>query len=158
MMEDFPIQKIFLLGDLFHSRHNSEWEQFIRWRNTFPEIEFHLIKGNHDILDEALIHQGKIILHENTFVEAPFLFSHQYVENEDDNLYQFFGHIHPGVRLNGKGLQSLSLPCFCFGKRSGVLPAFGNFTGKAIIQPAAFDEVYVIYSETVKQLFNEKHQ
>ena len=158
VMKDFPVEKIYLLGDLFHSRHNSEWEQFTRWRNTYPAIEFHLIKGNHDVLDEELIRHGKIILHKNTFDAEPFLFSHQPIKNEDASRYQLFGHIHPGVRLHGKGLQSVSLPCFCFGEKSGVLPAFGNFTGNSIITPDAFDAVYVIYSEKVKQLFNEKHQ
>jgi metallophosphoesterase superfamily enzyme len=62
--------------------------------------------------------------------------------------YALAGHIHPAVRLRGEG-DSLRLPCFWFGARYGVLPAFGAFTGNAEVRPRQGDQVYVIADEEV---------
>jgi metallophosphoesterase superfamily enzyme len=58
--------------------------------------------------------------------------------------YALAGHIHPAVRLTERGGQSLRLPCFWFGARVGVLPAFGAFTGSARVRPRAGDQVFVV--------------
>jgi metallophosphoesterase superfamily enzyme len=50
--------------------------------------------------------------------------------------YVLAGHLHPGVVLGGRAHDRLRLPCFHFGPRSGVLPAFGEFTGMHVV-PAA---------------------
>jgi metallophosphoesterase superfamily enzyme len=81
--------------------------------------------------------------------EGPFLFSHDRVESE---LFNFHGHIHPGVRLRGKGRQSVVLPCFFFGKNYGVLPSFGDFTGLYKLVPRKSDKVYVIAEDSVIEM------
>jgi len=144
----FPVQKLYLLGDLFHSVHNLEWNQFISWRKTFPSLEIHLIKGNHDILDAQLIHEAGIILHPEQYEEPPFLFIHDTCLSENPN-YHLSGHIHPAIHLTGKARQSASFPCFWFRKNCGVLPAFGNFTGNALISPLRDDEVYFIAGDRI---------
>jgi uncharacterized protein len=45
------------------------------------------------------------------------------------------GHVHPVVRLNGPGRDSLRTPCFIVGNRQIVLPAFGEFTGGSLVIP-----------------------
>ncbi len=62
------------------------------------------------------------------------------------------GHVHPGVRLQGKGKQSLSLPCFHFTEKQCIMPAFGEFTGKFIIKPNGKDRVYVIAKSNNEQV------
>jgi metallophosphoesterase superfamily enzyme len=62
--------------------------------------------------------------------------------------YALAGHIHPAVRLTS-GEESLRLPCFWFGARYGVLPAFGAFTGTAEIRPRRGDQVYVVAEQEV---------
>jgi metallophosphoesterase superfamily enzyme len=64
-------------------------------------------------------------------------------------LYNFAGHIHPGVSLRGKGRQALTLPCFYFGTNQAYLPAFGKFTGLARITPCKDDRVYVVAEDKV---------
>ena len=45
--------------------------------------------------------------------------------------------------------QRLRLPCFYFGERSGVLPAFGAFTGLSMLRPANGDHCFVIAEDQV---------
>jgi len=148
----WPVETIYLMGDLFHSFHNQEWKDFIDWRMQYPQVIMHLIRGNHDILDDQFIHDGNIVLHDDSFIVEPFFLSHKPVESFSTHYYQFYGHIHPGVRLNGKGLQSLSFPCFCFGSNAGVLPAFGAFTGHSVLKPSGGDAVFIVYNNLVKQI------
>ena len=42
-----------------------------------------------------------------------------------------------------------TLPCFCFGRRGALLPAFGIFTGHRVIRPARQDRIYVIAGDEV---------
>jgi DNA ligase-associated metallophosphoesterase len=153
ILSENAVDKLYLLGDLFHSKHNSEWETFICWRNQYPEIEFHLIKGNHDIMDQQLFVDGNIILHKEPLIISPFIFTHQPLKYSAPDFYQLFGHIHPGVSMNGRGLQSVSLPCFCFSYSGGVLPAFGNFTGHSIIRPSPEDAVFVLCGDKVSRMY-----
>jgi hypothetical protein len=53
------------------------------------------------------------------------------------------------VTLTGAGRQRLRLPCFFLGERVGVLPAFGGFTGTAVLKPTARDRVYVVADDEV---------
>ena len=60
--------------------------------------------------------------------------------------YVLAGHLHPGVVL---GRERLRLPCFWFARDHAVLPAFGEFTGSAVVRPARSDGVYVIADDRV---------
>ena len=44
------------------------------------------------------------------------------------------------------------LPCFWFGTSLGVLPAFGDFTGLADVDPAPSDQVWVIAGDQVMRV------
>lgn len=46
-------------------------------------------------------------------VESKILFSH---EPSNKGLFNVHGHLHPAIRLKGKGRQKLELPCFLKGK------------------------------------------
>lgn len=151
LISEFEVQRLFLLGDLFHSVHNREWNHFLSWRKNLSAIEIHLIKGNHDILDTQLIEEAEIILHHDQLEVAPFLLVHNNCEINSAE-YILCGHIHPAIHLTGRAKQSATLPCFWFGKNSGVLPAFGNFTGNAIISPSKDDQVFFIVEGKVKEL------
>lgn len=135
--------RVIFLGDLFHSHYNQEWEVFGELVKHFGLISFELVLGNHDILSERQYDRKGISLHEELRI-APFIFTHHPFETEDKDFYNLAGHIHPGATLHGKARQSVTLPCFYFGRRQGILPAFGMFTGLARIRPKVEDEVYVI--------------
>lgn len=150
MLHYFNPQQIIAVGDLFHSHANLELELFKRWRNDFPLVAFHLVKGNHDILQERWYEEASIRLWKNDLVLQNIRFTHEHCESSDE--YIFCGHIHPGVAISGLGRQSLRFPCFYFSSSHCILPAFSKFTGMATIQPSAADFVYAIVENSVIRL------
>jgi len=139
---EFEPERIIILGDLFHSRLNKDWQHFSDFRNTFSQVHIDLVLGNHDILDPALYRKNNMQLHPDSMQLGPFSFSHYREEILDT--YNLSGHVHPGVRLRGAPGHSLRLPCFYFAEDFGRLPAFGAFTGTSLVQPRQGDQVIVI--------------
>jgi len=144
LLDEFEPKRVLFLGDLFHSTLNDTMETFAIFLSTFPDVSFELVMGNHDILPQALYDNSLLVIHYPPFRDSPFMFTHYPLDKPDGELYNFYGHIHPGVLLRGAGRQSLRLPCFHFGPEQAVLPAFGAFTGLAIVRPEAGDLVFVI--------------
>ncbi|NEN24795.1 ligase-associated DNA damage response endonuclease PdeM [Cryomorpha ignava] len=142
-------QKVIFLGDLFHSKLNTSWADLVDFLEGFPNVEFILVKGNHDILPEQTFIDAGLKVVEQLEMD-PFLFTHDATESD---LYNIHGHIHPGVRLSGIGRQRLSLPCFYFGEGTGIFPSFGDFTGLYKIKPIKTDRVFVSTDEEVVQVF-----
>ena len=48
----FKAERLIIVGDLTHSVANKEMDLFRKWRKDFPSLDVHLVKGNHDILDD----------------------------------------------------------------------------------------------------------
>lgn len=141
-------QEVLFLGDLFHSDPNREWPAFVRWKQQFPDTRFSLLMGNHDILPPTFYQQAGVQCYPEGLQTGPFWLTHAPAEDTGKG-YNLAGHIHPGVRLSGKGRQSLRLPCFWFGDRQGLLPAFGAFTGLFRIAPKPRERLYVVVNEKV---------
>lgn len=136
-------QRIICLGDLFHSHYNQEWEVFGELVKHFSAISFELVLGNHDIMSERQYERKGIRVYDDLAIDG-FHFTHHPLDIVNENNYNMAGHIHPGVHLRGKGRQSLTLPCFYFGPRQAFLPAFGKFTGLALIAPKKEDKIFVV--------------
>jgi len=141
----FNPDRILITGDLFHSHANIEHEVFARWRQTLGDREIMLVRGNHEILEDSdYIRLGLAIEGERYSLNG-FSFSHAMNEiKSDDDQYWFCGHVHPGIKLQGKGKQAMVLPCFHFMDTHCVLPAFSRFSGKHLISPSPSDHVYAI--------------
>ena len=145
LIKETKAERIFFLGDLFHSYQNAEWEDFLRFLYAHSNVECTLIEGNHDILTEypkQLHVTKKLILH-------PFSFTHV---KENDTYYNISGHIHPGVTVADKTRMSMTLPCFLFSEAYALLPAFGQFTGIKKISPNKGDRVFVIGDDQIFRL------
>jgi uncharacterized protein len=140
--------RIILLGDLFHSHYNPEWEVFGELVKHFSHISFELVLGNHDIMSERQYERKGIRVYDELVI-GPFLLTHHPMDEIPEHVYNISGHIHPGVNLRGKGRQSVTLPCFYFGDRQAYLPAFGSFTGLARIAPKKQDKVFVVADNKV---------
>jgi len=135
-------KEVYFLGDLFHSDLNQEWLAFKQVIALFPTTQFHLIGGNHDILDELSYYRARLDYHPHGMALGPFYLSHEPLDECEG--YNLCGHIHPGVRLKGGGRQSLRLSCYYFNDRQGILPAFGEFTGSHIMPVKKGDRIYVL--------------
>jgi DNA ligase-associated metallophosphoesterase len=143
-------RRLVILGDVFHAKSGlpPQVVNVLReWRARHLKLEVLLVRGNHDYSAGDTPEKMGIECVDGPVSSLPFIFQHH--PAEPDLGYALSGHIHPSVLLYGTRGQSLKLPCFFFGRRVGVLPAFGSFTGTAVIKPRTGDHVYVIAEEEV---------
>lgn len=145
----FSPKQILFLGDLFHSTKNSEWETFKNWRTNYPKIEMHLVIGNHDFHPPD-VYESIGLICSAEIKAVPFLLIHDEttIENSTE-LYPISGHVHPSVRMIGKGRQAKRVPCFYFGELGALLPAFGNLTGTHTIKPRVKDILFGIIEDQI---------
>jgi len=125
-------QTILILGDLFHSDYNKEWLWFKSVLLHYDYLEFILVEGNHDILDNDHYTMSNLVKTE-IIEDETFIFTH--VPSEFKNKLNICGHVHPGVRIEGLAKQSERLPCFLLNKNHFILPAFGYLTGLQVLEP-----------------------
>ncbi|MEO1256858.1 MAG: phosphoesterase, partial [Bacteroidota bacterium] len=118
---------------------------FLKFLEHYNMTNFTLVEGNHDILGEY----PESIRVTQELKQGPFSFTH--IKKETD-LFNISGHIHPGVTIRGKAKQSITMPCFHFTDKAGLLPAFGQFTGIKKIRPKKSDRVYGIVNHTIIEL------
>ncbi len=141
----FQPEKIIFLGDLFHSDINNEWKFFCDWVNK-TKVEIMLVEGNHDIISGEHYCHLDIVIYPKLIIGS-FLLTHH--PTEDVQLFNFCGHIHPGIKLKDLGRQALKLSCFFRKENQMILPAFGEFTGNYFMRPDANDKVYAIAGNEV---------
>ncbi|HET7731357.1 MAG TPA: ligase-associated DNA damage response endonuclease PdeM [Usitatibacter sp.] len=142
--------EIVFLGDFLHSaagRTERTFATFSAWREARRDVALTIVRGNHDKKagDPPCEWNARCI--EAGETAGPFVLNHE--PGPSPAGYALAGHIHPAVRLSASGEKPLRLPCFWFGARYGVLPAFGAFTGNAEVLPRRGDQVYVIAEEEV---------
>ena len=151
----FKAEQVIAVGDLFHSHANKELDLFLKWRNDFTGLHIHLIKGNHDILEEEWYEKASIQVSSNQLQVGSFCFVHD-ITTLNNQLpitdYFFSGHIHPGIAIKGKSKQNLQFPCFYFGEKHAVLPAFSRFTGHVAMKPKKHDNFFAIVNGAVMAL------
>lgn len=146
LISEFQPERLILLGDLFHSAHNHQWDVFAAWCKA-ETVPIHLVMGNHDILADRRYQDACMNVHTDTIEEGPFVFTHEPADRP--GTYVIAGHVHPGVKLQGLVHGSMRLPCFLFGKKQGLIPAFGISTGLFIIRPALSDRVFAVTDRSV---------
>ena len=141
-------RRVLMLGDLFHSDINREWDPFAGLCEEFRGLEWVLIRGNHDSIPEVLLRESGIE-QVDRLDEGGFTFTHDPADLQSDFGYHVCGHVHPGIRLRGAGRQTMRLRCFPFGAAQAVMPAYGAFTGMHVVTPAATDRVFATTGEAV---------
>ncbi len=144
IIDRFAPREVLMLGDVFHSVYNKSWEEFARFIHERPQVHFSLVEGNHDILAKEHYDEAGIELLGIVSERRPFLFIHDAVDDIPEGYCVVSGHIHPAIKLYGKGMQTLVLPCFIISEDRIIMPAFGAFTGLAKVQPETGDRVFAI--------------
>jgi len=145
-------KQLIIVGDMFHSKENRELDLFVKWRNDMPQVEVHLVKGNHDILKDEWYSSANIKLSQEQLCTGEFVFTHEATTTNctgNNQPYIFSGHIHPGVAIHGLGRQSLTFPCYFFGAQYAVLPAFSKFTGVKVMHKSKGDTIFAIVNQSV---------
>jgi len=143
-------QRIVFLGDFLHAkegRHPDTLAALNGWREAHASLEMAVVRGNHDRHAGDVPATLRMTYANAPVIEGPFAFAHH--PTRCNGSYVLAGHVHPAAHLSGRGRQHECLPCFHFQREVGVLPAFGEFTGMAVVTPQAEDRVYVISEEEV---------
>ncbi len=138
-------RRLLILGDFFHARAGrapGTLAQLEAWRARDPGLVVELVAGNHDRHAGAPPADWGIQVHEESLREPPFLFCHEPPPRVPRGWFALAGHVHPFVSLEDR-TGRLRAPCFIFGQRRALLPAFGGFTGGTSVRPLAGDRVYI---------------
>jgi len=147
----FQPKTIIFLGDLFHSSKNKEWDLFANWTKAITQ-KIILVKGNHDIISMVDFDDLEIEVVPELVIDD-FVLTHHPLET--NNLFNFCGHIHPGIKLKAKGKQFLTISCFFRKPTQMILPAFGEFTGNFYLEPSQNDSVYAVTPTEVVEVVLE---
>lgn len=138
-------QRLVVLGDFLHAaagRVAALDTLFLAWRATQSALSLTLVRGNHDDRAGDPPAAWRVDVVAEPHLLAPFLACHLPVAPPTG--YALCGHVHPGVRLHGAGDEVARVPCFVLGRRRAILPAFGGFTGLALMHPAPGEQFVAI--------------
>ena len=146
-------RRLLFLGDFLHARQSrsvATIDALGSWRERHAGLSVVLVRGNHDRRAGDPPAELQVSCADAPLIEPPFAFVHHPVEVS--GVYSLAGHIHPGATMVGRGRQRLRLPCFWFCGQWAVLPAFGEFTGLATVEPEIGDQVFVIAGDEVHEV------
>nr|MBF0682432.1 ligase-associated DNA damage response endonuclease PdeM [Pseudomonas sp.] len=144
LLDRFHARSLVVLGDFLHARAGvtpAVLAALHAWRLRHAGLECVLIRGNHDSHAGDPPASLAFQIRDEPDLVGPFAMQHHPAVH--DTHYVLAGHIHPACRLRGRGGDSLRLPCFDFGPRVGVLPAFGEFTGHVTVAPKSGHRQFV---------------
>ena len=137
-------RRLIFLGDFFHSRIGKTVtvrDSLLLWRGHFPEVEMHLIRGNHDLSAGDPWTELSICCHPDPWTFRGLECRHSPV-GQSPHFY-LAGHVHPGFTLKGRGRNSIRAACFHLTHSRIVLPAFGSFTGLSTVRPELGDRIFM---------------
>ena len=168
LIAQLQAQRIVILGDFWHSAQGltpALFQALKQWRRQHTQQQVILIRGNHD---QGAIQDKVAARFEIEVVEQPFpLTTSLYACHEPPlqvpglpplsknrrmlvplvssspttaDPFYLAGHLHPGIRLTGKGRDSACLPCFVWQQAQLVLPAFGSLAGRLVLDLNALQQ------------------
>ena len=161
VVKRLAVQHIVFLGDFLHSRRShaaGTLGALARWRAAHAELELTLVRGNHDDRAGDPPADLGISVVDEPLPLAPFALCHH--PQAIAGAYVLAGHWHPCISVAGRAFERLRLPCFWFGDDSGalpqhatgVLPAFGSFTGMHRIEPREGDRIFPVAGDVVRAI------
>jgi DNA ligase-associated metallophosphoesterase len=152
LVRRLEVTRIIFLGDFLHAARSdpTAMAALLRWRERHGSLELTLVRSRLETrvveppaildiqaFDEPLMHRGLALCHRPQPVDGAFVLA---------------GHLYPCVSIGGRAHDWHRLPCFWFSPRSGVLPAFGTFTGMQAIKPAKGERIFAAAADRVFEL------
>jgi DNA ligase-associated metallophosphoesterase len=153
IIDHYKPLKLIVLGDLIHARVGrceKTFELIDIWRRSIPDLIIQLIRGNHDRSSGDPPTGWQIECLSEPYQCDQFMLCH-YPESAGESP-ALAGHLHPAVRLTGRGRDALKLPCFLLRGRLLILPAFSEFVDGATQKLVAGDRTFGICDNHVHEL------
>ncbi len=140
-----------IAGDLFHapSGITPELEAALDGFLTAIGIPVTLVLGNHDLK----LRKVPLTLNPVRHLELrnDLRVVHDPADATGEQLH-LTGHWHPVVKIADSRRTSLRMPCFLLRENTLVMPAFGSFTGGAVLARERHDRIFVTLREQVVEL------
>jgi len=139
--------RLLILGDLLHARAGRDpatLQTVTDWRSRHANVELILVRGNHDHAAGDPPSSWNIDCCDGPLTLQRIDFVHDPASAPRSRRCFIAGHLHPVISLHDDDGTSLRLPCFCFGRRRGLLPAFGAFTGGGHLAVENGDRVFLV--------------
>lgn len=154
LVDALEAESLVVVGDLVHDRRGLTPElrkSVAQWRRRHKSLRWSVVVGNHDRRAGELPPEWNVENAGDELIVDPFVLRHD--PEPSSAGYVLAGHIHPSVALCDVAARSrLRIPCFWFGPKVGVLPAFGRFTGTHTVRPRAGDGVYAVADGEIAQV------
>ncbi|MFM8767052.1 MAG: ligase-associated DNA damage response endonuclease PdeM [Rubrivivax sp.] len=146
------VRKLIFLGDFLHAasgRAPATLRALQVWRERHARLSVTLVRGNHDSRAGDPPAQWGIEVVEEPWVHAGLALCHDPARQPTPPEPALAGHLHPVARI-GRGVEAVRLPCF-HARANGVLvlPAFGEFTGGALVRAALGESLYLVAGDRV---------
>lgn len=146
--------RLIILGDFMHAKPGvaESWLALLsQLLDERPGLHMEIVAGNHDKAEGQALLDNRVRWHRCALVESPFVLQHE--PSDDARGYVLCGHIHPAWRLSTSHHGSIRTPVFWFRTGYAVLPAFGGFTGAAMIKPdATNDRIFMAGTDCVIEI------
>lgn len=142
--------ELVIAGDLFHgpSGITPEIEEALAGFIKVLQIPLHLVGGNHDARIKRL---PDGILPVPSLDRVGVRVIHDPADAVPGGMH-LAGHWHPIARIPDGRRTSLRMPCFLLRGNTLIVPAFGSFTGGAVIPPVSGDRIFVPLRENVVEV------
>ena len=143
-------QHLVFLGDFLHAaqaRTQAVLAALGAWRARHSGLRMTLVRGNHDSRagdPPAPLHIDVV---DEPWLLGPFACCHH--PQSHATHFVLAGHVHPARKLYGPGRDSLRMPCFVSDTQQAILPAFGEFTGAMLMDPAPGRRFYGVGGSAV---------